>query len=450
MAIVSSIFYFIVVLAILITVHEFGHFWVARKLGVKVLRFSIGFGKPLYSWRRDGVEYVIAAIPLGGYVKMLDERDDGEVASSERHKAFNRQPLGSRFAIVFAGPLFNFIFAVLLYWLVFILGVPGIKPIVGEVGPASAAQLSGFQSGDEIIAVDSEQTATWETVMVALLGHSMDAGTVAIQVSDMDHRSMVRLLDMSTVSIDKLSEDSVLAQLGLIPYRPAVPAILGIIEKGGAAELAGFLPGDKILNANSQPVGDWSAWVTLVRAHPDQDIIVELERDGVVLTKNIRPKAVEDGIGRIGAGVQIPEGLFSDLERIVSYNPLEALWKATIKTWDMTALTFRMLGKMVVGEVSLDNISGPVTIAQYAGYSANVGLISFLMFLALISISLAVLNLLPIPILDGGHLFFYVIEFFKGAPLSDGAQLLGQKLGMVLLISLMFLAFYNDIERLLG
>ena len=449
MAIISSVFYFIIALAILITVHEFGHFWVARKLGVKVLRFSIGFGKPIYSWQRDGVEYVIAAIPLGGYVKMLDERE-GEVALADQHKAFNRQPLGSRFAIVFAGPLFNFIFAILLYWLVFILGVPGIKPIVGEVEPASAAQLSGFQPGDEIVAIDSEQTATWETVMVALLGHSMDAEKIAIQVSDMDHRSVVRLLDMKTVSIDKLSEDNVLTQLGLTPYRPAVPAILGKIEKGGAAELASFLSGDKILNANSQPVEDWSAWVALVQANPDQDIVVELERNGVVLTKAIRPKAVEGGIGRIGAGVQIPEGLFSDLERIVSYNPMEALWKATIKTWDMTALTFRMLGKMVVGEASLDNISGPITIAQYAGYSANVGLISFLMFLSLISISLAVLNLLPIPILDGGHLFFYVIEFFKGAPLSDDAQLLGQKLGMVLLISLMFLAFYNDIERLLG
>ncbi len=449
MAAISSIFYFIIALAILITVHEFGHFWVARKLGVKVLRFSIGFGKPLYSWQRNDVEYVIAAIPLGGYVKMLDERE-GEVASGEQHMAFNRQPLGSRFAIVFAGPLFNFIFAVLLYWLVFIIGVPGMKPIVGGVEPSSTAQLAGFQSGDEIIAVDTEETATWEAVMMAFLGHSMDAQTIAINVSDADHRSVVRLLDMNSVSIDELSRDNVLTQLGLIPYRPKIPAILGELERGGAAEAAGFLSGDKVLSANGQPVEDWSAWVSIVQAHPDRNITVEFERNGAVLIKTIRPKSVKGGIGRIGAGVKIPEGLFSELERVISYNPLEALWKATIKTWDMTVLTFRMLGKMVVGEVSLDNISGPISIAQYAGYSANVGLISFLMFLALISISLAVLNLLPIPILDGGHLFFYIIEFFKGAPLSDETQMLGQKLGMVLLISLMFLAFYNDIERLLG
>ncbi len=449
MAVISSAFYFIVALAILITVHEFGHFWVARKLGVKVLRFSIGFGKSLYSWQRGGVEYVIAAIPLGGYVKMLDERE-GEVAQGEQHMAFNRQPLGSRFAIVFAGPLFNFIFAILLYWLIFIIGIPGIKPVVGEVEAASSAQLAGFQSGDEIVAVDAEQTTTWEAVMMALLEHSMDAETIKVRVSDADQRSIERLLDMKAVSIDELSKDNILSQLGLIPYRPKIPAILGELESGGAAEMAGFLSGDKIITANGKPVDDWSAWVTLVQTHPEKNIIVEFERNGALLIKTIRPKTVDGGIGRIGAGVQVPEGLLSEMERVVSYNPLEALWKATIKTWDMTALTFQMLGKMVVGEVSLDNISGPISIAQYAGYSANVGLISFLKFLALISISLAVLNLLPIPILDGGHLFFYIIEFFKGAPLSDEAQLLGQKLGIVLLISLMFLAFYNDIDRLLG
>ena len=449
MAVISSAFYFIVALAILITVHEFGHFWVARKLGVKVLRFSIGFGKSLYSWQRGGVEYVIAAIPLGGYVKMLDERE-GEVAQGEQHMAFNRQPLGSRFAIVFAGPLFNFIFAILLYWLIFIIGIPGIKPVVGEVEAASSAQLAGFQSGDEIVAVDAEQTTTWEAVMMALLEHSMDGEAIKVRVSDADQRSIERLLDMKAVSIDELSKDNILSQLGLIPYRPKIPAILGELESGGAAEMAGFLSGDKIITANGKPVDDWSAWVTLVQTHPEQNIIVEFERNGALLIKTIRPKTVDGGIGRIGAGVQVPEGLLSEMERVVSYNPLEALWRATIKTWDMTALTFQMLGKMVVGEVSLDNISGPISIAQYAGYSANVGLISFLKFLALISISLAVLNLLPIPILDGGHLFFYIIEFFKGAPLSDEAQLLGQKLGIALLISLMFLAFYNDIDRLLG
>ncbi len=449
MAVISSLFYFIVALALLITVHEFGHFWVARRLGVKVLRFSIGFGRPLFSWQRDGVEYVIAMIPLGGYVKMLDERE-GEVAADELDQAFNRQPLGSRFSIVLAGPLFNFIFAVLLYWIVFIIGIPGLKPVIGEVEPSSPAYFAGFQAGDEIVAIDTEETATWQAVMISLLGHSMDAETVDVKVFDEDRRSLVRPLDMRQVSIDELSKDNVLTQLGIVPYSPKIPPVLGELEKGGVAEKAGFLSGDRILSANGQPIDDWSEWVVFVQQHPDQDIVVELQRDGVILTKTVRPERVAGGVGRIGVGVSVPEGLFSDMERVISYNPAAALWKATVKTWDMTALTLQMLAKMVIGEVSLDNISGPISIAQYAGYSADVGLISFLMFLAIISISLAVLNLLPIPILDGGHLLFYIIEFFKGSPLSDEAQLFGQKLGMALLISLMFLAFYNDIERLLG
>lgn len=445
--ILSSVFFFIVALGILVTVHEFGHFWVARKAGVKVLRFSVGFGKPLWSKTAgpDQIEYVIAAIPLGGYVRMLDERE-GEVAPHELHRAFNRQPLAKRFAVVLAGPLFNFILAIIAYWLIFVLGVTGMKPIVGMVAEDSIAAQGGMQAGDRIVAVGGRETPTWSVVVVSMLEHALDSGEVVMRVapaqSDAETQRVIRF--------DKIPEDlnrgGLLDFIGIRPYRPLIPALIGKLAPNGAAERAGLEVGDRVVSADGEPIKDWEQWVDYVRARPEQTINVGVERDGERINLDLTPARVEGDVGKIGAGVRLQE-LPEELKSEVRYGPAEALLSATVKTWDMSILTLRMLGKMVTGDVSLSNLSGPLSIARYAGYSASAGFVSFLTFLAVVSISLGVLNLLPVPMLDGGHLMYYIVEFFKGSPVSDAAQITGQKIGIALLLGMMLLAFYNDILR---
>ncbi len=451
----SSLFFtiasFLVALGILITVHEFGHFWVARRLGVKVLRFSIGFGKPIWSRRGrvDATEYVIAALPLGGYVKMLDERE-GEVAAQDLPRAFNRKTLGTRIAIVVAGPVFNLLFAVFVYWLIFVVGETGTKPIVGEVSAGSIAAQAGIQEGDQLRAVAGRETPTWETAVFALLAASVEGDVIEVQVQDADGRRFVRHLDVSETS-DALQGGQVLAALGVQPSRPTLPPVLGKIEPGEAAEKAGFQPGDRVIAADGTPIDDWNAWVDYVRKRPSRWIDVGVQRDSVVLNLRLRPARVEvDGeeIGRIGAYVNISDGLLDEFRAELRYPPSEAIGAALHKTWEMASLMLRMLGKMVVGQVSVENLSGPISIAQYAGQSASIGLISFLKFLAVVSISLGVLNLLPIPLLDGGHLLYYVIEAIKGSPVSEQVQMVGQQVGLVILLCLMGLAFYLDLERL--
>lgn len=442
---------FIVALGILISVHEFGHFWVARKLGVKVLTFSIGFGKAL--WKKtgkvDGTEYVIAAIPLGGFVKMLDERE-APVGEHEQHRAFNRQSLAVRSAIVVAGPLFNFIFAILAYWLVFYVGETGLKPYVGDVSPGSAAEVAGLSSEDMITRIGERSVATWENSVFALLEASVDADSVAVTLNDANGYEKQVQLSLKDVSADD-NKSSIIEQLGIAPLSPKLPPVLGMVVTGEAADKAGLMAGDRIVSVNGNALSDWTGWVEIVRDSPAKPLQVGYERQGQINTLTLTPAAVDAGdtqIGRIGASVEVPQGFVEKYQAVSSFGLLESLSLSVEKTWDFSILTLKVLGKILTGEASINNLSGPITIAQTAGQTASIGFMYFVKFLAVVSISLGVLNLLPIPVLDGGHLLFYIIEAVRGRELSDAFVEAGQRVGMALLLGLMFVAFYVDINRL--
>lgn len=445
---------FIVALAILIAVHEFGHFWVARTLGVRVLRFSIGFGRPLLRRvsPRDGTEYVVAAIPLGGYVKMLDERE-GPVPPEEVHRAFNRQLLWKRFAIVAAGPLFNFLFAILAYWGIFVAGDAGSRALVGEVEPQSIAAEAGFSRGDEILAVAERKTPTWEAAVFALMAEVMDSEDLIVRVrrSDGDEATLV----LEARALETLPDDpAILNNLGLSAARPVLPPVIGELVRGEPAEEGGLASGDRILAVGDREVTAWSEVVDAVQASPGRPLELTVERDGRATDLTLVPRSVEAAggqvVGRIGAGPLVPEGLYDDYRTRVQLGPVEAIGAAVEKTADMSVLMLRVIGRMLLGQASIENLSGPITIAETAGKTASVGIGYFIKFLAVVSISLGVLNLLPIPILDGGHLLYFMIEGVKGSPLSERIQIQGQKIGIVLLLALMTLAFYVDISRLLG
>lgn len=454
MDIIFTIAAFVVALGILITVHEFGHYWVARKAGVKVLRFSVGFGRPL--WKRiagpDKTEYVIAAIPLGGYVKMLDERE-GEVDAAELPRAFNRQSLGKRFSIVAAGPIFNFIFAILAYWVMYMAGVPGVKSVIGEIEPSSIAQKAGLVAGDQIISVAGKESPTWSVVRIGLLTRSLDKEIVTLQVNDKNNTTRLVNIDLGAISTE-IKDGRILDALGIMPPRPELPAVIGKLIADGRAVTSGLREGDAILSADDKPIKDWEAWVDYVRARPEQLIRIKIDRQGVVQQFELTPALfkLEDGeeIGRIGAAPEIPKSIPPELRAVVQYSPIKSFIVSCEKTWSMSALTLRMIGKMLFGEVSLDNLSGPITIAKYAGYTASIGFISFLAFLAIVSISLGVLNLLPVPLLDGGHLMFYLIELVKGSPITENVEYMFQRVGLVLLLLLMSVAIYNDLARMFG
>jgi regulator of sigma E protease len=443
---------FVIALAILITVHEFGHFWVARKLGVKVLRFSVGFGRPLlrHVSPKDGTEYVLATIPLGGYVKMLDERE-GPVPENEQQRAFNRQDLWKRFAIVVAGPAFNFVFAILAYWGILVSGDAGTRPLVGQVEPDSIAAAASFTPGDQLLAVGDRQTPTWESAVFALMAEVLDGKDLRVRVRAEDGLESIRVLPGEALAT--LPDDpAILSNLGLSPARPVLPPVIGALVPGDPAERAGLEPGDRVLDASGEAIDSWDAWVRVVQSHPDQEIRVTVDRSGEILGLALRPRAVElpEGrVGRIGASAQVPEGLFDAYRTEVKLGPLEALAGAVNKTADMSLLMLRVIGRMLVGKASVENLSGPISIAETAGKTASYGLDYFIKFLAVVSISLGVLNLLPIPILDGGHLLYFAIEGIKGSPLSEQAQLQGQRIGLAILAALMTLAFYVDITRLL-
>jgi regulator of sigma E protease len=442
---------FIVAIGLLVAVHEFGHFWVARRLGVKVLRFSIGFGRPL--WRRqtapDQPEYVIAAIPLGGYVKMLDERE-GPVAREEQHQAFNRQPLWVRTAVVAAGPAFNFLFAILAFWLVLTLGETGLRPLVGTVAPQSAAERAGFEAGDEILTVNGQRTPTWALALQEIATSSIADPELRVEV-----RSASGLVEQRTIpssDIGDLAETrDLLGHVGLEPDRPAVPPVIGRVLAGEPAAAAGLEPGDRVLSADGVAIDDWTRWVKYVQARPGVTIDLRIERDGRTLDVALVPAPhARDGevVGRIGAANAPAPEVLERYQAQHSLGLLEAVPAAVARTWEYSMLTLKVIWRIVTGQASIHNLSGPITIADAAGKTASIGLVQFIKFLAIVSISLGVLNLLPIPMLDGGHLLYFAIEAVKGSPVSEAAMLQGQKIGLAMLLGLMTVAFYVDILRL--
>ena len=489
-----SVIAFIVAIGVLVSVHEYGHFIVARKLGFKVLRFSVGFGRPLWRWQGgapDHVEYWLSSVPLGGYVKLLDERE-GPVDEAERHRAFNRRPIPHRIAVLAAGPGFNFLFAIFAYWVMFVSGIPALKPVVGAVSEGSVAAVAGLRADDEIRAVGGKPTATWEQAVIAILDELLADGRIELDVSDAAGTERFVELDVRDRVSELTEPEALFSGLGIRPG-PTMPPDIERVDPDSPAERAGLTAGDRVLSVDGEPIESWQAWLETIRARPGETVsllvlrenrevelamrvdagesvgqvvarspsslpddvverIVDDERYGVVELSMLIGEVEENGerVGRIGAWrpSQLPDDV---LERVWSeerYGVVEGLYRGAAKTWEMTALTVRMLVRMVIGDVSLRNVSGPISIAAYAGDSAEAGFTSFLAFLSIVSISLGIMNLLPIPLLDGGQIVYQLAEWLKGSPLSERAMIVGQQLGIVFLIVLMSFVFYNDISRM--
>ena len=447
---------FVVAILVLVTVHELGHFWVARRLGIKVRRFSVGFGPPIYTWRRrgDDTEYVLAALPLGGYVKMLDEREEEEpIPPADLPFAFNRAPVWKRSLVVLAGPVANFLLAVLIYWGLLLGGETGMRPEVGSVEPDSIAAEAGFTPGDVVTGVDGRSVATWGNLWFALLSASLGGDDVRVGVATADGDVAVRTLPADALA--RLDPGpGFLTEVGLDRYSPSIPPVIGDVVPDEPAAAAGLESGDRVLSIDGKPVADWDDLVAAVHARARQTVPVLVERDGVEQTLQLTPRALtlEDGsvVGRIGAGPAVPEGLYDDVMVDVHYGPVEALQEAGRRVGDLSVMTLRILWRMLVGTASVQNLSSPIGIADAAGKTASFGVAPYLEFLALLSVSLGLLNLLPIPILDGGHLLYFAVEALLRRPLSEEIQAQGQRLGLLLIISLMTLAFYVDIARIFG
>lgn len=450
MELIGSVFWLVVALGVLVTFHEFGHYWVARRAGVRVLRFSVGFGRPL--WRRraaDGVEFVIAAIPLGGYVKMLDERET-PVPEEQLDQAFNRKSLGRRAAIVAAGPVFNLIFAVAAFWVMFMIGVPESRPIVGETEGIAAE--AGLERGDRILQVDGEPVETWTHAILELVPRALDRRPARLAVEDEDRQRRDVVLPLDRLGAD-FREDQALEGLGIEPWRVDLPPVIGSVGADTPAARAGLQAGDRIVAIDGEPIAGWRELVERIPAAAATGgaVAVRIERDGRQRTFEIEPEQLD---GRPVIGIAPPEPgpeARAAMERgftVLRHGPIEALGEGVGETWRLTTATLGILGRMVTGQASLSNLSGPITIARMANTSARLGVSRFLFFLGLISLSLAIINLLPIPVLDGGHLLYLLIESIKGSPVSERGQMVGQGIGLAMIVALMSIAIFNDILRL--
>jgi len=453
MTILTYLLAFLVAIGILVAVHEYGHFWMARRMGIKVLRFSIGFGRVLWSKSdSSGTEYAFSAIPLGGYVKLLDERE-GPVDPNLVSQAFNRKPVWRRILVLLAGPFANFLFAAVAYWILLVVGTPALKPIIGDVTADSIASRAGLLAGDSIVGVGGQAVATREGAVLAILDRLMDDAPIALEVQGAGGTESPRALQLEIAGDRRaLTEPGALMTgLGFEFWYPTVPTEVGKLIAGNPAELAGVQVGDRILAVDGMPVDDFQAMVKIVQPSPGKTLVFAIERKGERLELPIEVQGQREGdrlIGRIGiqpvAGLAVPDAM----KTVERFGPAAAVGRAIDKTWNMSVLTVRMIWNVATGDVSVKNLSGPINIAEYAGFSARQGILSFLSFLAVVSVSLFVLNLLPIPILDGGQVVYQLAELVKGSPLSDRTQAVGQQIGIVLLLMLMSFAFYNDLSRL--
>lgn len=441
---------FLLAIAVLVAIHEFGHFWVAKKLGVKVLRYSIGFGKPLWIKRAgpDQTEYVIAALPLGGFVRMLDERE-GDVAESEKHRAFNRQAIWKRFLIVLAGPAFNFLLAIVAYWIIAVAGTTGLKSTVAQVVPGSYAAQAGIMPGMQIIRTEGWETPTWDAVFQEALPRLVEQSTLTVEAKDSTGAINTYRINLAGIDPDKDIKQPFDA-IGLFFFD--IPAVVGEMIEGKAAAEAGMLPGDKIVRIGNQDIVHWHQIGMAVRDKANQPLRVTVERAGKLIDLTVTPYAyISKGqtIGLLGIRPDdIRRKIRDDEKAVQRLGVVDAIGYSVHRTWNISYVTLRVLGLMVTMKMSLTNISGPINIAVVAGESASIGWDRYIIFLALVSISLGILNLLPIPILDGGHLLYYFIEFIKGSPVSEAVEAMGQRIGVMMLVMLMLLAFYNDIIRL--
>ncbi|MGE6460735.1 sigma E protease regulator RseP [Pseudoalteromonas tetraodonis] len=440
---------FILALGILVTVHEYGHFWVARKAGVKVLRFSIGFGKPLLKWHdKYNTEYVIAAIPLGGYVKMLDERVD-EVPANQRHLSFNAKSVQARIAIVAAGPMANFLFAIFALAVMYMVGVQTIKPVVGSVVEGSRAEQAGIMPTQQIIKIGDDDISNWQDATFSLMSHLGDK-SVAVTLRNENYQQTVQTLNLDGWKLDQ-QDVPPLSSLGIVPFRPQATLVIAAITKNSAAEQANLQVDDVILAVNGETMSSWQQLVNLITQSANKSLQFSVKRQDSIKTITVTPKSrvVSNGIEQGFLGVApVVEQWPDDFVETRHYGPLDSIVLGTKETWRLITLSFDMIGNLITGQVSVKNLSGPVGIAVGAGTSVSYGLVAFLSFLALISVNLGVFNLLPLPVLDGGHLMYYIIELFRKKPVSEKTQEFGFKVGALLLIFLTCFALFNDVSRL--